>query len=225
MEMPVDIYEQSAVVFIDILGFKNALRNESKARDILDALSHVKEKVEEYYSDPMREQFQGVFDIELTAFSDSIAISGSEGQAIVVVFAALEFSQLLMKKGFLCRGAMACGELYHNNGILFGNSLAEAYESEKSQAIYPRIILDTQTVQLIDESKNDPSDLAGLVKSDKDGRKFLNLLFEMHDSSSNLSQVLSNLVRNELAENCNSLGAQQKLMWLINEYSLQDSMP
>jgi hypothetical protein len=98
--MPIEIYEQRSVAFIDILGFKNALIDQSKARGILDALSYVKEKVAEYYSPSLRVQFQGVFDIELTAFSDSIVISGSESQTIIVLFASLEFSQLLIEKGF-----------------------------------------------------------------------------------------------------------------------------
>uniref|UniRef100_UPI0025EA6EDA hypothetical protein n=1 Tax=uncultured Thiodictyon sp. TaxID=1846217 RepID=UPI0025EA6EDA len=147
--MAVEIYEQSAIAFIDILGFKNALKNESKARGIFDALSNIRNRVGKYYSDPDRVLFRGILDIELTAFSDSIVISGSETQAIIVLFAALEFSQILVEKGFLCRGAIACGDLHHKNSILFGNSLVRAYELERSQAVYPRIILDDRTQELL----------------------------------------------------------------------------
>src|SRR5690606_9817235 len=170
--MPMNIYKPSVVAFIDILGFKSALKDSSKASGILDALSHVKRWIDEHYSDPSRDQFQGVFDIELTAFSDSVVISGGESQAIVVAFAALEFSRLLIEKGFLCRGAIACGELYHKEGIVFGGGLVDAYKTETSQAIYPRILFDRRTVELLNESKNDPTDFEGLIVSDKDSGLF-----------------------------------------------------
>jgi hypothetical protein len=220
MEMPVEIYEQSAVAFIDILGFKNALVDETKARGILDVLSHVKEKVEEYYSDPWRQQWQGILDIELTAFSDSIVISGSEGQTIIVLLAALEFSQLLIEKGFLCRGAVACGELYHKNGVLFGAGLVKAFQAETSQAIYPRIILGNETVKTLQESKNSINDFAGLIKVDKDGNQFLNILYQEDKSIRNIKIVLSALVKKKIEENLSSPRVTQKLVWLKNEYSI-----
>ena len=101
------IYRDSVTAFIDILGFKKVLEDESNAKGILDALSLIKKKIEKHYSNPIRVQFQGIFDIELTAFSDSIVISGSEDQIIIVLYSVLEFSQLLIEKGFLCRGGIA----------------------------------------------------------------------------------------------------------------------
>lgn len=220
MEVPLQIYEESTIAFIDILGFKNALKDEDKAKGILDALSHISERVEKYYSDPIREQFKGVFDIELTAFSDSIVISGSESQAIVVLFASLEFSRLLIEKGFLCRGGVASGKLHHKKGILFGDSFVKAYELESKQAIYPRIILDDRTLELINESKNSPSDFEELIKSDKDGCVFLNVLYQTCKASENTKGVLSELVQKELSDNSTSANIKQKLLWLQNEYSL-----
>ena len=215
--MPVNIYEPSAVAFIDILGFKNAIKDSSMARDILDALIHVKLRIVEYYSDQAREQLQGVLDIELTAFSDSIVISGTESQAIIVSFAALEFSQLLIEKGFLCRGAIACGELYHKDGIVFGGGLVKAYKTETSQAIYPRILLDSRTVELLNESKNAPADFEGLMVPDKDGCVFLNLLYPL-EPSMDLRAVLCRLVQDELQSNLDNECVRQKLVWVTNEY-------
>jgi hypothetical protein len=219
-EWPVEIYQSSAVAYIDILGFKNALGDKSKARGILDALHSVKTKIEEYYRDPLRKKFQGVFDVELTAFSDSVAISGAESQTIVVLFAALELSQLLVEKGFLCRGAITCGELFHKTGIIFGDAFVAAYRSENSQAIYPRIIVDNRTVTQVDDSKNSPNDFTGLIKIDKDGSKFLNLLYRPYDYGKHLKGVLENLVQQQMRDNVNSENVKQKLVWLKNEYRL-----
>jgi hypothetical protein len=216
--MPMNIYEPSVVAFIDILGFKNALKDSSKASEILDALSHVNIWINEKYSDSARDQFQGVFDIELTAFSDSVVISGGESQAVIVVLAALELSQLLIEKGFLCRGAIVCGELYHKEGIVFGNGLVDAFKTETSQAIYPRILLDQRTAELLNESKNDPNEFEGLIVSDKDSSVFLNLLYEGVSTTRNIKSALCSLVKDELKRNSHNQCIKQKLMWVNNEY-------
>lgn len=216
--MPMNIYEPSVVAFIDILGFKNALKDSSKASEILDTLSHVKKWIGEKYSDSARDQFQGVFDIELTAFSDSVVISGGESQAVIVVLAALELSQLLIEKGFLCRGAIVCGELYHKEGIVFGNGLVDAFKTETSQAIYPRILLDQRIADLLNESKNDPNDFQGLIVSDKDSSVFLNLLYEDVSTTRNIKSALCSLVKGGLKRNSDNQCIKQKLMWVNNEY-------
>lgn len=213
-----NIYKPSVVAFIDILGFKSALKDSSKASDILGALSHVKIWVDEHYLDSAHDQFQGVFDIELTAFSDSVVISGDESQAVMVVFAALELSQLLIEKGFLCRGAIASGGLYHKEGIVFGDGLVDAYKTETSQAIYPRILLDQRTVELLCESKNDPTDFEGLIVSDKDGGVFLNLFYVDGRTARNLKSALCSLVEDELERNSDNQCVRKKLMWVNNEY-------
>jgi hypothetical protein len=218
MGMPMNIYEPSVVAFIDILGFKNALKDSSKVSEILDTLSHVKKWIGEKYSDSARDQFQGVFDIELTAFSDSVVISGGESQAVIVVLAALELSQLLIEKGFLCRGAIVCGELYHKEGIVFGNGLVDAFKTETSQAIYPRILLDQRIAELLNESKNDPNDFQGLIVSDKDSSVFLNLLYEDISTTRNIKSALCSLVKGGLKRNSDNQCIKQKLMWVNNEY-------
>jgi len=220
MDVPVIIYQQSTVAFVDILGFKNALTDKSKARDILVALGQVKQEIEGRYFDPIRQQFQGIFDIELTAFSDSIVISGSENQTVSVLFAALEFSRLLVNCGFLCRGAVACGELYHKDGIVFGKGLVEAYQAESTRSIYPRIILDEKSVGILENSENKEGDFADLIRTDKDGNNFLNLLYLPSMPENDIKPALSNLVEAALAGNCSSPSVKQKHMWLKNEYKI-----
>ena len=44
--------------------------------------------------------------------------------------------------GFLIRGGITIGKLYHNatQGVVFGEALVEAYNLESKDAIYPRVI-------------------------------------------------------------------------------------
>jgi hypothetical protein len=41
----------------------------------------------------------------------------------------------------LVRGGATVGNLYHSNGIVFGDALIEAYRLESSVAVYPRVVL------------------------------------------------------------------------------------
>ncbi|MDD2662054.1 MAG: hypothetical protein PHY54_20605, partial [Methylococcales bacterium] len=84
----------------------------------------------------------------------------------------------------------------------------------------PRIILDDRTLELINESKNSPSDFEELIKSDKDGCVFLNVLYQICKASENTKGLLSELVQKELSDNSTSANIKQKLIWLQNEYSL-----
>lgn len=222
MEQQFLIYEKSAIAFIDILGFKNALKDKEKARGILDALLHVKEKIRDNYSDYSREVWRGIADIELTAFSDSIAISGSEGQTPLVLLTALDFSQILLEKGFLCRGAVVCGELFHKSGILFGDGFVKACQDEKRQAIYPRIILDSETVAIFEESNSlqPQDDFAGLIRKDKDGSEFLNILYPAYKPSDDTKRILSGLVKEQAEDSKDNPCVMKKLVWLKNEYGI-----
>jgi hypothetical protein len=59
-----------------------------------------------------------------------------------------QFQQLLgrlaaaaLKIGFLIRGGVTIGNLYHAQGIVFGPAMVEAYELESRTAVYPRIVV------------------------------------------------------------------------------------
>ncbi len=215
------MYELRTVAFIDILGFKDALKIESRAKEILGALTQVKASINKYYDQPIRNQLEGIFDIELSAFSDSVVISGIESQTVVVLSCVLEFSQMLLECGFLCRGAIAFGRLYHRDGILFGDGLIEAYRREKNQAVYPRVILDRRVSDILADSKNSPGDFDGLIRKDKDGQLFINILYETKQTARDIRGILSALVCGQLTNRHPiECAVEQKLLWLVNEYDL-----
>lgn len=56
----------------------------------------------------------------------------------------------------LCRGAISYGKLIHDNRIIFGPALNDAYETETKAAMYPRVILDKSIIE-ISKGKSQPS--------------------------------------------------------------------
>lgn len=215
-----DVYESRVVAFIDILGFKEALKNKSKAVKIYDALTGIKNQVELHFASDSYKRFQGVLDTEITAFSDSVVISGSADQAIIVYLQVLRFSELLIKSGFLCRGAISLGDLHHKNGVLFGQAFVDAFNDESKRAIYPRVIVNPEVKQLILESENQPGEFEHLLRTDFDGELFIDLTI-INDFSNQTSLVendLSSIIKLEPETQNRSI--KQKHEWLIRTYGL-----
>lgn len=50
-----------------------------------------------------------------------------------------------IRNGFLVRGAITVGKLYHTDGVIFGPALVQAFELEK-QAKYPRVIVSNEII-------------------------------------------------------------------------------
>lgn len=134
--MEASTYTRRVAVFLDILGFKQLI-GANREGDIARALKLTKEaETGPFHNAPQ---------MRLTAFSDSVVVSdeiGTDGfgYARILHFASYLVWQLL-EMGILTRGGVAHGSLHHENGIVFGPALIQAYELESRQAIYPRILV------------------------------------------------------------------------------------
>ena len=157
-------YEQRVVAFIDILGFKEIIKNSNidleKVQLIFDVLNWFKsfEQPESWSSEFVEieesaqlkdvKKFNVENDIVCTSFSDSILISlkisdDNINELVSNLVSNLSFiGSILFQTGILWRGGISLGNLYHNsNGIVFGDGLIKSYELESKLAIFPRIIL------------------------------------------------------------------------------------
>lgn len=136
MEAPA--YEQRVVLFLDILGFKELIQANREA-DVWRALQATKQAGER--------RFHGATHMRLTAFSDSVVVSDlvADGFGFIrVTQYASYLAWQLLSLGILTRGAVAHGNLHHDDGIVFGPALVKAYAMESKQAIYPRILVTTE---------------------------------------------------------------------------------
>ncbi|WP_447752113.1 hypothetical protein [Sphingopyxis fribergensis] len=85
----------------------------------------------------------------LTTFSDNVVFSKPfAADDVRWLLQSLATTQLgLAARGFWMRGAVTVGSLHHDEHIVFGPALNRAYELESKFAIYPRILLDTETLE------------------------------------------------------------------------------
>jgi len=130
---PTPVYEERYVLFADMLGFKNIIR-EGRWRPgrIVSALAKARDVTEPDY-EAMR----------TTQFSDSIVMSAPVDDLgfLNLVYAAFFLSIELVQNGILMRGGIARGALYHDGNFVFGPAFLDAYAPEQC-ANTPRILVE-----------------------------------------------------------------------------------
>ena len=146
-------YEDRVVCFLDILGF-----SEHVLQTISDDQSIIVQKIGEI--EGALEAVRDVLDLDeekcqgstqITQFSDCIVISFLSNEQSGVFFTLESILWVLIelvKRGFIFRGGIVRGQLAHDNRLLFGPAMIDAYELEKKAAYYPRVVLDKSIVSL-----------------------------------------------------------------------------
>ena len=135
--------EKRAVLFIDLLDFKGkveACETDFKHAEIIyQVLSTIKK------------HFANQRDICNSQFSDSLVISfkaESEGAVIELIGSIQSLVKKVIDCGFLLRGGLAYGNLYHDKDFIFGLGMNKAYELESKKAIVPRIIIQKEIIEI-----------------------------------------------------------------------------
>ncbi len=123
------------------------------------------------------------------------------------------------EKNVLIRGGIAIGNLYHNDDIVFGKALNDAYYLESECAIFPRIILTEETYERLEKTVTyGETRLMSWLAKDIDGFYYFDMLsaakeeFESENSYLLFLQGIKDLIEdNPDKEN---LKLKQKHKWL-----------
>jgi len=177
------------VAFIDILGFKDLVKRAIEDKDtpisrVYDALQNISAHAILVNQGPF--WFGDITPFaQATAFSDCIVISDINrdhkdincdvevGQVLSRIALLAGF---LLRNGILCRGAVVTGMTVHEDRVLFGNGLIEAYEIEKQVAIYPRVVVRDD---LVERAQRATSLLVPKLKCDSDGLWFIDIFGQL----------------------------------------------
>jgi len=166
-----EILQKNVVAFIDLLGFKEAVKQASKnnvdVEKILDLLEKIKEgenPISQMNTEVTQREKLAKLRPAITASSDSLVISFPEyhldqdfGWRHVLIEMANIIGQLFkitIEAGFLFRGGISFECFYHKNGVFFGQALEEALEVESNIAVYPRVIVDPQLIKKVEDESN-----------------------------------------------------------------------
>jgi hypothetical protein len=208
------VYEDRLLAFVDILGFSNlidaTISDASKAESILNLLTSLNDSCAKFQSG----------DMSVTVFSDTICISYHNPPNLASFCCGLSLvATSLLGRGYVIRGALVRGLLYHKGNIIFGPCLIRAHSLEQRLAIFPRIIIDPQLP--FDSSGPDEVALQPMYY-DRDGLRCVNILspvllhlmFRLMGMPGEclIAEIMTNIDR--LLSKTSDEAALQKLNWL-----------
>ena len=180
-------HDDRLILYVDLLGVSAVT---DKEHDLLNLLYTIQKLTSQYSesdqqdpNDPSKRLI--TLSPEFSAFSDHIVVSypintldsipcplGIFLLDALRVITPIAFRALDL--GFLIRGGLTIGKLYHDARVVCGAGLVEAYAIESSVAIYPRIAL---SLKLQEQLSSD--DCNNYLTQDKDGVWHLNYFRHM----------------------------------------------
>lgn len=225
----IDQPTQRAIAFIDILGFSELVlkldNDPSLIRQIKDVMNTMARTQAIYETKETTRR--------ISIFSDTIIISDERRELGFVLLNTRLVAQELLDRGVLSRGAVIVGNLFHQGNIIFGSGLVEAYRTEQSLAIYPRILLDQELAEIVSKWQPSHSFITrwdNVVRQDVDGLWFLDVFAPPYGPpihANNLQMGYVKRFRYWLSRNLiTELEAQKpnyrniaKIRWAINQFN------
>lgn len=220
------IYDEDRIIaLLDILGFSRKVRDSKENVDVFDNIFWVQDYLcifqEENDSDSLLRMKE--FEFEVNAFSDCLVIScpNKGNNLFTMIMRIIHLHIYFAKMDTLLRGAITVGELYHENNMLLGPAMIEAYNLESKVAVYPRIIVEDFLIKQFKETICDETDKVlfdSLLKKDSDGWMYVDFLSqsqefdnpetEYEDWVKNLQELVNNNINNK------DVSVRTKYMWL-----------
>ncbi len=141
------------IAYIDILGGKKLIQ-EDRLDDNLNKVNEIYTCAKNFLAST---QSASVCDVKIKIFSDNILLTltpetNSEKDkdlSIYNFFALLAFLQMkALERNIFIRGGITVGDICINETFSWGNGLLRAIELEEKYAFYPRIIIDTNALEI-----------------------------------------------------------------------------
>ena len=159
-------YERCIVTFIDILGYRVLLktRNASDIVKIVRTLRAFTAGDADHHEPPTR---MDEVRLHTQSFSESVSdavvrvrtvdTQSQDGPFVHELIDLMHASIECVNQGILVRGGMTIGPVHvglDGKGPIFGNAMVRAYEIQENEAVYPRIMIDEDAIEvyLTDES-------------------------------------------------------------------------
>lgn len=235
-------YENRIVLFLDILGFKSIIEKTiDKEKDVEDNILRLYSNlkfIKKFLLKQLKSESlvnEPNYSLRVTQFSDSIIISFINDGNTTLLKLIGSIQQLIVKlanEGILCRGAISYGKLIHDNKVIFGPALNDAYETESTAAIYPRVILDKSIIELGKKTQlnlfgkeqvNNEDLIYGYLSQDSDDKYYIDYfpnnfwsykyITSIKPYLANLRQIIIYGLRNK------SPGLKSKYGWMKNKYN------
>ena len=162
--------QKAIVIHSDILGFKAIIENAENDKNE-ETLNKLKVALDQSFGtlkmfDTLEKQTKTKLNFKL--FSDNLYASFSyeEGNLTsfsdafitAIIFARTYFENMLNNK-IAIRGGISFGNDYSDEKMIFSMALVKAYTIESQKAIFPRIVIDNELINLVRQNLEIPTQL------------------------------------------------------------------
>lgn len=147
-------YEKRLVAFVDILGWTRAMESHSAAflYEVLEPLRNrgevhnegVRQKLIAKFGGKVNPQF---LNVQYSFFSDCFIYSMPTSMGSRIYGSVARIVQLLLNHGFVARGGIASGDMFHRDQIAFGPALLAAYRIESDEAKFARVMIASSAIE------------------------------------------------------------------------------
>ena len=218
------------VAYLDIMGYKSLVAQAIARRRVPSTVAALQETL-----DPLPHLLRGGNALgtmpppRVSLFSDSVCLSApdsSTGSAALSLLLALYLAEMA-RHGIFLRGAVALGQHYHGERVLFSPALVEAHILEQQAAFYPRVILPPIAVgNSTPPVKHSERFTRDCIWRDRDGHLFVNYLSCFHQLEERLpGEGLALLEAHRtnvgalLAEHAHDVRVAAKYHWTANYHN------
>lgn len=180
-------YSKKIIAFIDILGFERLVNDSRNNPEVIGRIYNTLRQSERIAQSSLKAQLK-VLKVDQKnytsrAFSDTSIICGPYDShhdlSFITTWIMMYQFLLWREKQIFIRGAITYGDLYVDEGIIFGPALINAYHLEKDtqKAIWPRVLIDQSLL-----NKSTPEerkrDFLEFLKQDDENLVYLDYLRE-----------------------------------------------
>lgn len=211
-------YHKSIFAFLDLLGVKESIKTDDG--EFLNKLGTIYDSALRIYKSVCERQFRD--NIRAKIFSDNIVfeceIVDGDGfdEFKQIAFISAIFQEELLRNNLLLRGAITIGDAFLDDVLVFGKALSEAYILESKYALYPRVIISKELIEIVSPKILPTSPISYMCVLDRDGVHYIDYLNSAGRSNANrIDQIRSAITYNaiELEKVEYSPSIKQKLIW------------
>jgi hypothetical protein len=215
-------YENKIVCFIDILGFRNLVNDTEKdPQKVYDILSDIRTAITDWSKVAISQNI----DLKITQFSDSIVFSFNPVKHYFMTFHFFkELSvNMVLKHGVIFRGGITYGKIHHDNELVFGPGMIQAYDLESKIASVPRIIIDKAALDLTNEDGKTIKDYPGqfVFKIEETGYSYVDYIVDVYPYAMDRTSYyvkLKGIILKGLE--CEDEKVKAKYQWMKEQYNL-----
>lgn len=216
------IFEDCAVAFIDVLGFKNVVQTaamQSSHLNILNDLVTLLESTVPSLDAQVSPLVHPSLKPKFIYISDSIILSAPIASSHmptynglnIVVMRAIQIAHALLEKGFILSGGIDIGKVWHSTNNIVGPAYIGAYSLQSSLAP-PCVALSDAAAQLWSTTPNAASSMC----IDRPHRKIVNITHDFYTPNNHVHGVIDARIDNyktDAVNNVSKLKGRPRRKW------------